>query len=330
MHKVFCFGELLLRLSPALGGKWIQDAILPVYIGGAELNVASALAAWNMPVKYCTVLPDHYLSREIISSLQTKGIDTSTIQFSGNRIGLFYLPQGADLKSTGVIYDRAHSAFSELKPGRINWDQALNDCSWFHFTAINPALNENIAAVCKEALDAATRKGLVISIDLNYRPLLWKYGKIPADVMPDLVSYCHIIMGNIWSVESLLGISSGIRNSSGISSDELREAAEKCMQQMQNRFPRASSVAFTFRMENEYWAILQQNQDKYISKKHFLTQPIDKAGSGDCFMGGLIYGFQNKLAGSEIINFAASAAVGKLQEKGDSTHQSVELIKSRY
>ena len=212
---VFCFGEILLRMSPVLNRQWIQQASIPVYVGGAELNVASALAKWNVPVRYCSAMPDHYLSHEMMEELQTKNIDVSAVHLSGNRIGVYYLPQGADLKNAGVIYDRAYSSFAELKPGMINWDKALEGCTWFHFSAISPALNENAAAVCKEALQAASAKGLTVSVDLNYRAKLWQYGKKPAEIMPGLVEYCHIIMGNLWSVESLLGIQSPIERQCG-------------------------------------------------------------------------------------------------------------------
>jgi len=72
MTQVLCFGELLLRLSPQLNGEWISRNSMPVYIGGAELNVATALAKWGIPVSYFTALPDHYLSKEIIHSLREK------------------------------------------------------------------------------------------------------------------------------------------------------------------------------------------------------------------------------------------------------------------
>jgi sugar/nucleoside kinase (ribokinase family) len=75
MKKVFCFGELLLRFSPNLQKQWIQEHTMPVFIGGAELNVVKALSNWGMPVKYCTALPDNYISKEIIESLQDQGID---------------------------------------------------------------------------------------------------------------------------------------------------------------------------------------------------------------------------------------------------------------
>ncbi|MFT3676256.1 MAG: PfkB family carbohydrate kinase [Chitinophagaceae bacterium] len=73
--SICCFGELLLRYSPALEGKWIQDAAMAVYIGGAELNAATALAGWGLPVKYITALPGNYLSEEIVAELQQKRIE---------------------------------------------------------------------------------------------------------------------------------------------------------------------------------------------------------------------------------------------------------------
>ena len=98
VKQIFCFGELLLRLSPELNGNWIKQNSMPFYIGGAELNAATALAKWNLPVSYCTALPENYLSKEICSYLKEKNIDANPIIFSGNRIGTYYLPQGADPK----------------------------------------------------------------------------------------------------------------------------------------------------------------------------------------------------------------------------------------
>jgi len=326
---VLCFGELMIRLSPELGGKWIHDQSITAHIGGAELNVATALAKWNVPVKYCTALPDNYLSKEICEELEGKNIDTSAIKFSGNRIGIYYLPKGAELKSAGVIYDRAYSSFGELKPGMINWNDVLKDCRWFHFSAISPALNENVVAVCHEALEVATAKGIKISVDLNYRHKLWQYGKKPVDVMPGLVKYCNVIMGNLWAVESLLGIDSTIKESAGKSKEELTEATGKSMLQLHKHYPKAETFAYTFRLEKHYFAVVQHGPKMAVSKTYEIKNTIDKAGSGDCFMGGLIYGLTKDHSAEETINIAASAAVGKLSEKGDSTKQTIEQVKAR-
>lgn len=328
-QSVFCFGELLLRMSPALGRQWVKQAHMPVYVGGAELNVSNALARWGMPVKYSTALPDHYLSREIIAELQEKKINTSAMHFSGDRIGIYYLPLGTDLKSAGVIYDRAGSSFAALRPGMVNWDEALKDCTWFHFSAINPALNPHAAAVCKEAVEAAAKKGLTISVDLNYRSKLWKYGKLPKEIMPELVEHCHIIMGNIWSADSLLSIEATIENSENRSREVLTDAALESIHQIQNQFTRASHFAYTFRLPQEYWALLKHGDEHYISKSMPTKEVADKAGSGDCFMAGLIYGLYHQHSPQQIIDFAAAAAAGKLMEKGDATCQTVEMINAK-
>jgi 2-dehydro-3-deoxygluconokinase len=172
MGKILCFGELLLRFSPAADSQWLKSANVPVFLGGAELNVATALANWELPVNYCTVLPDNYLSREILNVLQERKIHTDTVCLSGERIGSYWLAQGKDLKNQSVIYDRAHSAFSEMKRGTINWDHILQDVSWLHFSAISPALNESVAAICLDAVQAASKRNISISIDLNHRPKL--------------------------------------------------------------------------------------------------------------------------------------------------------------
>ncbi len=329
MSKIVCFGELLLRMSPTLGGRWISDAAMPVYVGGAELNVAGALVNWEVPVKYITTLPDHYLSHEIIGHLTQRGIDTTGIGFSGNRIGTYYLPQGADLKNAGVIYDRAHSSFANQLPGTINWPGLLEGASWFHFSAISPALTANAAAVCLEAVQAARSLGITISVDLNYRAKLWQYGKAPIDVMPELVQYCHVIMGNLWAAEQLLGIASPIADSTGKTTEALIDAAGKSMLQVHQQYPNATTMAYTYRLPDTYWGVLQHGQAMVAAKPRVITTVVDKVGSGDCFMAGLIYGLYRQHQPQQIIDFAAAAAHGKLAEVGDATQQTIQQVNEK-
>lgn len=327
MSKVLCFGELLLRMSPQLNGEWIERNAMPVFIGGAELNVATALAKWDVPVGYCTALPDHYLSKEVIDFVSGKGIDTNRIQHRGARIGTYYLPQGADLKNAGVIYDRAYSSFWELKPGELDWDRILDGVSWFNFSAISPALNEDVAAVCKEGAKAASEKGITVSIDLNYRAKLWQYGKQPREIMPGLVEHCNVVMGNIWSAETLLGLQPTIAESKGKTKQELMDAAGQSMKQIHLAYPNVTTMAYTFRLPETYFGLMQHGSSRVISQEHELKNIVDSVGSGDCFMGGLIYGLFNRFPAQEVIDFAAAAAYTKLFIKGDATTATVGDVK---
>lgn len=333
MKKVFCFGELLLRMSPALGQQWLQTNSMPVFIGGAELNVAQALAGWQVPVQYGTALPQNYLAQEVCDLMTEKKVDMSRVHFSGERIGTYYLPQGADLKNAGVIYDRAYSSFWSLKPGMINWDETLKDAGWFHFSAISPALNTDVVAVCKEALEAATRLGLTISVDLNYRAKLWQYGKKPVEVMPELAQYCHVIMGNIWAAANLLGMPLNDQLIAADHKTEYLQHAVETSEAIAKAFPVSHTVANTFRFDKEgggiyYYAALQSGGQQYVSPEFTADKIVDKVGSGDCFMGGLIYSIYNQHQPQDIINYAAAAAFGKLHEVGDATRQRVADVQS--
>jgi 2-dehydro-3-deoxygluconokinase len=333
MGKVLCFGEILLRMSPSANSDWLKKSSMPAYVGGSELNVAVALGKWNIPVAYCTAMPDNYFSNDIVHELKRKNIDINSIYFSGNRIGIYFLAQGTDLKHAAVIYDRDYSSFSALKPGVLDWDKILSDVSWFHFSAISPALNKNIAAVCKEALQAATKKNITISVDLNHRSKLWQYGKMPVDVMPELVQYCDVVMGNIWSANTLLGIHLDEDiHQQGEKTDYL-EHAKRTSIAIQRQFLKCKTVANTFRFDYKrngilYYASLFNNGCQYDSAEFITNKIIEKSGSGDCFMAGLIYGLYHKNDLLHVTNFAAAAAFGKLQEKGDSTNQDVEAIRA--
>lgn len=331
MKKVLCFGELLLRLPPANAGEWLRMNQLPVFIGGAELNVATALSVWNIPVKYCTALPDNIIAKDIVAYLEQKKIDTSPIIYAGERIGLYYLQQGADMKSAANVFDRKYSSFSTLATGIVDWDTILQDVDWFHFSAIAPAVSESAAALCLEAVQEAAKRKIRISLDLNHRSSLWQYGKSPIEIMPELARYCHLIMGNIWSAQSLLGVPLDEATISHRTKEELTEQASRTAAYLFSHFPSCQWVANTFRFDGtegaiEYYATLNNSEGQSGSPLFTTKTVVDKVGSGDCFMAGLIYGMVSGKTPQEIISFAAGAAFGKLQEKGDATQNSVASI----
>ncbi len=328
--KVLCFGELLLRISPAVGNENAEKQPVLVYVGGAEANVATALAGWDVPVKYCTVLPDNFMARHMLHYLEYHNIYTSSVLFAGDRIGLYYLERGADLKGK-MVYDRERSSFSELRPGMIDWDRVLQDVSWFNFSAITPALNQNLADVCLEALEAASAKGITISCDLNYRSRLWKYGKLPVEVMPALVRHCDVVMGNIWSANEMIGTSIDDHIHDKKSKQAYLDHAEATSKEIVQLFPKCKTVANTFRFDSEknnlrYFTTLYADGAQYASNELSCAGVVDRSGSGDCFMGGLIYGLYNRHPYQEILNFATAAAFGKLQEQGDATGQDVLTV----
>jgi 2-dehydro-3-deoxygluconokinase len=328
---VLSFGEILLRFAPDANGEWLNRNTLDVYPGGSELNVASALARWRVPVSYCTAAPKNFLSDQLIKKIEAQNIHTSTIIYTGNKIGTYYLLQGKDIQHAELIYDRLNSSFSELKTGMINWDEILSGIRWFHFSAIAPALNENVAAVCKEALLVCAKKSITVSVDLNYRSKLWQYGKNANEIMPELLQYCDVVMGNIWSAETMLNIKVPENIHENNTKENYVQQARKTSEEIIKQFPRSKIVANTFRFDKkdiEYFGTVFSSNNLYVSASYKTGEVIDRVGSGDCFMAGLIYGVYNHLPFQQVVNFATAAAFQKLFIKGDFTDKTVDEIKS--
>ncbi|KAA2240415.1 sugar kinase [Chitinophaga agrisoli] len=314
--KVISYGEILFRFSP----EWDQN-LSALYIGGAEANMAASLARWGTPVAYLSKAPENGLSRQVMQELEKAGIVTDRMLWGGDRIGAYYLAQGSDLKHAEVVYDRKYSAFSEIQPGTVDWDQLLENASWFHWSAITPALSQQAATVCKEALEAASRKGLTISTDLNYRSKLWQYAK-PFQVMPELVQYCDVVMGNIWAAHNMLDTALDTVALEQNSKDIYLEQAIKVAQEITEKYARCKHVAFTFRFSdapthNLYYATYYNNGKQTVSKQYETNDVVDRVGSGDSFMAGLIHALLEGYDAQQVIAFAAASAYSKLFVKGD-------------
>lgn len=330
MQKILCFGELLLRISPAATDA-TQDPF-SMYMGGAEANVARALASWGININYCSALPDNFMAARLIQFLNREGVGTDKMILGGDRIGVYYLDQGADLKGA-VIYDRADSAFAKLEPGKIDWDKVFEGIGWFNFSAITPAINQNLADICLDAVKAATRKNIVISVDLNYRARLWKYGKDPVSIMKKIVPYCNLVMGNIWSANTLLGIGIDEDIHAKQSKQTYIDQAIAVSKEIISLYPACRTVANTFRFDTAekqilYYTSLYHDRKNYLSPQFKIDQIVDRSGSGDCFMAGLIYGLLKNHDPQGLLNFATAAAIGKLKENGDGTRQTVASVKN--
>lgn len=321
-HKVLSFGELLLRLSSS-GDSFLGEAgKVVVFPGGSEANVAASLSQWGVSCGYLSRFPDNDLTGQVVSTLTGLGVDVSPSPRAGDRLGSYFLLSANGLTKGEVVYDRKYSAFSELKPGMVDWDKVLDGYTWFHWSALTPALNESLAAVCEEALVAATKKRLVVSVDLNYRNRLWNYGKDPIEVMPALLQYCNVVMGNIWAANKMLGTSVLDTLGRDTPADVYFEQAKASAREVFDRLPHCQHVAYTFRFmdaatHNLLYGTYHTREADFVSPIHETDQVIDRIGSGDAFMAGLIYALVSGKGGQEIINTATAAGFKKLFVKGD-------------
>lgn len=329
MHStIICFGELILRI--ARSPDWPADSDARLFLGGAEYNVAAALAGWGHPAGLVTALPDNPLGESITAHIENQGIDPRLRRVRDGRMGVYHSQAGLDMKSAGVVYDRKHSAFADLEPDAYDWPALLADAGWFHVSAITPALSENAFDACMQALACARERGVTTSLDLNYRAALWEGNVNPRARIEPMMEYCDWVMGNPWSANRMLG--SALKQESIEPGD-----TQSCIEQAGNtagdifaRYPDCRYVAQTFRFNRGegvlYFATLSDREQTSVSAIRQAGSVVNKVGSGDCFMAGLIHGYRENKPPQAIVDFAAAAAFGHFQEETDITRQSLEDV----
>jgi len=332
MKKVVTFGEIMLRLASPGYLRFSQSSQLEATFGGGEANVAVSLANYGIPASFVSRLPKNDIGDWAIQNLRKYNVQTQDILRGGERVGIYFLETGAVARASKVVYDRAGSAIADIQPGMLDWEAIFKDANWFHWTGITPALSEGAAATCLEGIKMANKLGITVSTDLNFRKNLWKYGKTAAEVMPELVAGCDVILGNEEDAEKVFHIQpEGVDVTAG----HVEAAAyESVCRQLVKRFPRAKKVIITLRgsinANHNTWAGTLFNGEKiFFSPQYDITHIVDRVGGGDSFMGGLICGLLTYPDDDQqALNFAVAASCLKHTIYGDFNLVTVDEVKN--
>ena len=317
--KVITFGESLLRLTPPGHERFLQSPHFVATFGGAEANVAVALASFGMGAAYVTVLPENNpMADAAIAELRRFGVDTSGIVRGKGRFGIYFLETGANQRASRVVYDREHSAMADATPGIIDWRQAFEGGAWFHISGITPAISASAAELTLESMRQARESGLTISCDLNYRRNLWKWGKKPETVMSDMVRAADLVIANEEHLQMLLGLTSPV---------DAKDLTSKVLTVYDN----LQAVGVSLRdslsaSHNGFAACLNDRKEFATSRKYEITHIVDRIGAGDAFAAGLIYGWMNLPTHREALDFAVAAGCLKHSIPGDFCRATVDEV----
>lgn len=317
MAKIVTFGEIMLRLAPYHYERLIQADRFQATYGGGEANVAVSLSAFGHTVYYVTRLPENPLGDAAENALRRFGVHTDFILRGGERLGIYFLEHGASIRPSRVVYDRAHSAVSELQPGMVLWEKVFAGKDWFHITGITPALSPSCAEVALESVRKAKELGLTVSCDLNYRKKLWTPEEAQR-LMSRLVEFVDVVIGNEEDAEKVFGIrEEGVNVEKGhLDIEKYKKVARRLAERSG-----AKRVAITLReslsaSDNNWSALFLDDSSFYVSRKYALHL-VDRVGGGDSFAAGLIHGLVSGWEAQQALEFAVAASALKQTIPGD-------------
>ena len=328
-HKIVTLGEIMLRLSTPGFSRFVQAPSFDLTYGGGEANVAVSLANYGLQSYFVTKLPANEIGQAALNHLRRFGVNVDYIVRGGDRLGIYFLESGASQRPSKVIYDRAHSAVSELKSAEVDWQKVFENATWFHWTGITPALGQLSQECLEEACKAAKAAGATISCDLNFRKKLWTPEQAQATMRP-LMEYVDVCIANEEDAEKSLGLNV---KDSDVDQAKLDETAYFEIAENLKRDYDFQTVAITLResfsaSRNGWSALLLDNKDcqKPYHSRHYDIQIVDRVGGGDAFAGALIFALLSKKNTKNALEFAVAASCLKQTIPGDFNLVSAEEV----
>lgn len=285
---VACFGEVMLRYGPGAGRTIEQADSFEIFTGGAEANVAVALANLGRPTRLISALPDNSLGTKARKDIASHGVDISHMIRREGRMGCYVYTPPAGGRSGDVIYDREGSAFALVQSGDFDPDAVLDGASHLHLSGISLALSKSVAQITLDLAHKAKDAGMTLSFDGNFRPALWgRTTRVPREWIQPLVEVADLMFGNHKDVALLLD-----QDFSGDGPDRRREAALALIE----AFPNIHAVASTARHIDEgrihrIIGRIDTKENCAQSDEWRIADITDRIGTGDAFAAGVLHGW---------------------------------------
>jgi 2-dehydro-3-deoxygluconokinase len=305
MPRVVTFGEIMLRLNTPGHERFGQATRFEAAYGGAEANVAVALAQLGESSSFVTKLPDHELGQRASDELRRHGVDVSGVVRGGDRLGLYFVEHGASQRASRVLYDRAHSAFSDAAPAEFVWPKLLQGAKWLHWSGITSALSAKCARIAADAIAAAKAAGITVSFDMNYRAKLWSPEDAAKTLIP-LMRHVDVCICGSGEASAIFGIEAA--NDDELAESLAQEFGFKAVMIPQRKATTADSTQFG--------GLLLSNDQLLHSRRHEIAI-VDRVGAGDAMTGGLIFALLREMEPQQAIDFAVAAGVLKHTIPGD-------------
>ncbi|MBO1417894.1 sugar kinase [Streptomyces sp. FH025] len=298
-----CVGESMAVLLPDRPGPLEAVENFRLSVGGAESNVAGALAALGVPTAWISRVGDDGFGRRLLAEVAARGVDVSAVAVDPHR------PTGLYLKEVGgatghrhdlgpgrsrLHYHRRGSAAAALSPALLTDPAAarlLSGARLLHLSGITAALSDDCLALLR-ALLADRRPGRTVSFDLNWRPSLWR-DRDPA-VLPPLLDAADVL---------LLG------------SDEAQDAfgtGEPAA--LRRRFPTPATVV----VKDAARVVTALERDgTAVAEPALDVEVVEATGAGDAFAAGYLAGTLHGLDQRRRLRLGHLSAACALTAHGD-------------
>ena len=319
MAKVVTLGEIMLRLSPPGYQRFTQADSFEINYGGAEANVAASLSQFGHHSLFLSKIPENAIGDAAISTLRSLNVDCDHIARGGKRLGIYFLENGASVRPSSVVYDRADSSVTKASVEEFDFDEIFKDAKLFHVSGITPVLSEDAKKLTFAALKKAKEHHVMVSFDLNYLAKLWTSGvKEKQQMLSEMMEYADICFGNARDAAKCLGYAEDgvdfINGDYSICTDE------EHMRNVLNHYHftyLVTTLRNSLSASDNGWSGAVCTSDDYYKGRDYMLHIVDRVGGGDSFASGFLHGILSNMGSRKSLEFGLAAAAIKHTIPGD-------------
>ena len=281
-YDLLTLGEILLRLSPSDGGRLMRASSLDIHVGGAELNVAAGAAQLGLRTGIISRIPESEIGLLVRSEIRRQGVDDRYLladRAKDARLGLYYYERAAAPGKPRVVYDRRGTSVYGLREEEFPAEM-VSGTRCFHTCGITLALDQQVRKTAVSLMKRFKEAGALISFDVNFRGNLWTGGEAKAcieEILPLVdIFFCSDSTARLTFQKE------------GTTGEVMKSFAEA--------YP-LSYIAATDRTvksprKHSFGSVLYDaSQDRFYTEKPYENiEVVDRIGSGDAYVAGVLYG----------------------------------------
>jgi 2-dehydro-3-deoxygluconokinase len=291
--EVVTLGEVMVLLWPAGMDSLEEAALFERSFGGAEANVAIALARLGHRARWISRLGDDAFGRYVRRRLEQEGVQVDAAVDTQAPTAVFF-KERVRIGPRRVLYYRRGSAASRMSADDLSPDQ-FSGTRIVHLSGITPALSDSCADAVLGAVRLARDAGALVSFDPNVRRQLWPDEESCRAALLPLIAKADLV---------LLGDEDAALLYPGLSEDDILHAVSAAG-------PRSVVLKLGARGATA-WC-----EGRLMAVEAYPVQVVDTVGAGDGFAAGYIAGLLRGFDAERRLTLAARVGASAVSVAGD-------------
>lgn len=301
-------GEIMMRLSPPDKALISQSDVFEKNVGGSELNVVSGAAMLGgIRSGIITKIPDNKLGQYILGGIKRGNVSSDyvvTDRSKDARLGIYYYENGAYPRKSSVVYDRAKSSACSLDISEIP-EGIYEKTRMFHISSISLALSEKIRETSLEVIRRMKEHGAAVSFDVNYRAALWSEEE------------AREVIEKIFPMVDVLFVSEETSRRMLRRTGTLEEIQKGFADDYGLKIVATTKREVISPTKHNFTSVIYSDGKYYTEKPYMNIDVIDRIGSGDAYVAGVLYGILKGKSPGEILSYGNALSAVKDTVPGD-------------